>query len=345
MDFNKLSQLAKNMQSEKDKQQTTLPTGTSPEYDENIGIEDESDYYGYSDDDDEEYESISERIGEYFDYDVRQIRTASLIPYHNHTFNVNDDEIDELAENIEKFGVLEPLLICISDTYGKYEIVAGHRRFEAGKRVGKETLPCRIAREDTPTELLDEIMVISNLERRNKFSISELAKSIKVLYEARKRQGVKMSTSGNDNMRSEVAEEFGISPTDMQRYLRYAELNPYFLKQLDDGKMAKNVAYVLSFLDEQEQSIVENWLIQNKKSLDKSKADALCKAKKSQGHLDQRSISVILNTPEKEKKKRTYTIKAKLMTKYFAGKTQAEIEEILQQALDNYFSAENEQEE
>ena len=344
MDFNKLSQLAKNMQSEKDKQQTTLPTGTSPEYDENIGIEDESDYYGYSDDDDEEYESISERIGEYFDYDVRQIRTASLIPYHNHTFNVNDDEIDELAENIEKFGVLEPLLICISDTYGKYEIVAGHRRLEAGKRVGKETLPCRIAREDTPTELLDEIMVISNLERRNKFSVSELAKSIKVLYEARKHQGYKVQNSTGDTSK-DIASEFGITQMDMYRYLRFAELTPYFLKLLDGGKLKKNVAYALSFLDEQEQGIVENWLVQNKKELDKSKADALCKAKKNQGHLDQRSISVILNTPEKEKKKRTYTIKAKLMTKYFSGKTQAEIEQILQEALQSYFASENEREE
>ena len=85
------------------------------------------------------------------------------------------------------------------------------------------TSPCRIAREDTPREILDEIMVITNLQRRNTFTKMELARSLRLLNDSRKKQGYRtdiMSSSGTST-KTELAEEFGtVSYTHLDVYKR-----------------------------------------------------------------------------------------------------------------------------
>ncbi len=48
--------------------------------------------------------------------------------------NEHDDEIIELMQSIEKQGLINPILVQKKDK-GKYEVIAGHRRFEAVKRL------------------------------------------------------------------------------------------------------------------------------------------------------------------------------------------------------------------
>ena len=193
---------------------TDTDDGGGSYYGNDIGVEIEDDYsYMIEDENEDTVKSVklSKELLSYFLNEIKNIAVSLLEPYHTHTFTVS--VTDDFKESINRMGVIEPLLIAQSANYGKYEVISGHRRLEAAKAVGLEKLPCRIAREDTPREILDEIMVITNLQRRNTFTKMELARSLRLLNDSRKKQGYRtdiMNSSGTST-KTELAEEFGIS--------------------------------------------------------------------------------------------------------------------------------------
>ena len=90
---------------------------------------------------------------------------SNVKPMENHPFQVRDDEeMDALVESIRQFGVLTPIIVRFKkgDNRG-YEIVSGHRRYEACKRLNKYEIPV-IVREMTDEEAIIA-MVDSNLQR------------------------------------------------------------------------------------------------------------------------------------------------------------------------------------
>ncbi|MBR3673146.1 MAG: ParB/RepB/Spo0J family partition protein, partial [Clostridia bacterium] len=78
---------------------------------------------------------------------VHKIKIIDIEPNKNQprrTFN--SESIDELAESIKRYGVIQPIIVVKKDNY--YEIVAGERRWRASKKAGLTEIPC-IVREDT----------------------------------------------------------------------------------------------------------------------------------------------------------------------------------------------------
>ena len=314
-----------------------------------IGVEIEDDYsYMIEDENEDSVKSVklSKELLSYFLNEIKNIAVSLLEPYHTHTFIVS--VTDDFKESINRMGVIEPLLIAQSANYGKYEVISGHRRLEAAKAVGLEKLPCRIAREDTPREILDEIMVITNLQRRNTFTKMELARSLRLLNDSRKKQGYRtdiMSSSGTST-KTELAEEFGISVKKLYMLISFTQLINYFAKKVDDNTLPDKVAYCLAFLSEYEQHIVEEYLTSNPNYvLTADKAERLKDKKDKDKNLDKRTIDAILSAVRQRKTIETTTVKLNTSTfeKYgLKGKTANEISDILEKALQNYF--ENEQE-
>jgi ParB family chromosome partitioning protein len=73
-------------------------------------------------------------------------------------------EIAELAESIRAKGVLQPILVRPSpEAAGRYEIIAGERRWRAARLAGLESLPA-VVRELDDRESL-EIAIIENVQR------------------------------------------------------------------------------------------------------------------------------------------------------------------------------------
>ena len=75
--------------------------------------------------------------------------------------------IDDLANSIEKHGVLQPIILRKSKT-GASVIVAGERRFQASKKIGLETIPAIYISENTA-----EIAIVENLLRENLTPVEE----------------------------------------------------------------------------------------------------------------------------------------------------------------------------
>ncbi|MCB0353035.1 MAG: ParB/RepB/Spo0J family partition protein [Bdellovibrionales bacterium] len=76
----------------------------------------------------------------------------------------NDQEISELADSIRALGVLQPVLVRTApNASGKYQVVAGERRYRAAKKAGLKHLPV-IVRELSERDVL-EVAVVENVQR------------------------------------------------------------------------------------------------------------------------------------------------------------------------------------
>lgn len=81
----------------------------------------------------------------------------------------DDEQIQELAGSIKKYGVLQPLLV--QKTGDHYEIIAGERRWRAAKAAGLKEVPVAI-REYTKQQAM-EIALIENVQREDLNPIEE----------------------------------------------------------------------------------------------------------------------------------------------------------------------------
>ena len=80
------------------------------------------------------------------------------------------EALDALSVSIKEKGVLQPLLVR-KDSNGKYEIIAGERRFRAAKQAGLNEVPV-IIKEMDDKEVL-EVALVENLLRENLSAIEE----------------------------------------------------------------------------------------------------------------------------------------------------------------------------
>ena len=92
-----------------------------------------------------------------------------------------DSEIDELAASIREKGVLQPILVRQAPKdKGKFQIIAGERRWRAAQKAGLHTVPV-IVRELNDLEVL-EVGIVENVQRTDLNPIEE-AQAYRVLME------------------------------------------------------------------------------------------------------------------------------------------------------------------
>ncbi|MDD7114966.1 MAG: ParB/RepB/Spo0J family partition protein [Lachnospiraceae bacterium] len=97
--------------------------------------------------------------------DIRQIEPNRNQPRKQ----FDEDAIEELAESIKMYGVIQPLIVQKKDDY--YEIIAGERRWRACKKAGVKKVPVLI-RNYEEQEIL-KISLIENLQREDLNPIEE----------------------------------------------------------------------------------------------------------------------------------------------------------------------------
>lgn len=83
--------------------------------------------------------------------------------------NFSHQELEELAESIKQYGILEPLIVVARGDY--YQLIAGERRWQAATIIGLDKVPA-IVREADELEMM-EISLIENLQRENLDPIEE----------------------------------------------------------------------------------------------------------------------------------------------------------------------------
>lgn len=83
----------------------------------------------------------------------------------------DETKINELATSIEKNGILQPILVRPLAEAGKYQIIAGERRWRASKQLNLETIPA-VVRDLSDKDAL-EIALVENIQRQSLTPIEE----------------------------------------------------------------------------------------------------------------------------------------------------------------------------
>ena len=119
------------------------------------------------------------------------------------------------------------------------------------------TLPC-IIRNLSDDEAI--IMMVESNNQREKILPSEKAFSYKMKYDALKHQG-RASGHFDQKLSSEIiGEKTGESEKTVRRYIRLTELNKNILNLVDEGKIAISPAVELSYLTQDEQNTLLDYI-------------------------------------------------------------------------------------
>lgn len=165
--------------------------------------------------------------------------------------NFDEDSLQELAESLKQFGMLQPILVQNRGDY--YEIIAGERRWRAAKIAGLKEVPV-IVRELTDQEIV-EISLIENIQREDLNPIEEAQAYKRLLREFHLKQ-------------DEVAERVSKSRTAVTNSMRLLKLCDEVQKMVVDDMISTGHARALiSIEDPEEQYLIAQKIFDEKLSV------------------------------------------------------------------------------
>ncbi|MGL5531085.1 MAG: nucleoid occlusion protein [Culicoidibacterales bacterium] len=133
---------------------------------------------------------------------IEEIAISEIIANQYQPRQVFDEQaLEELAASIQEHGILQPIVVRKTQE-GKYEIIAGERRFRASQKIGATTVPVII--KDMSDEQSAALAIIENIQRENLSVIEEATAYQKLMSlhglkqeELAKRIGKSQSTIAN----------------------------------------------------------------------------------------------------------------------------------------------------
>ncbi|MCO6431279.1 MAG: ParB/RepB/Spo0J family partition protein [Deltaproteobacteria bacterium] len=136
----------------------------------------------------------------------------------------NEQELAELAESIKSLGVLQPVIVRPpKGVSGKFEIVAGERRWRAAKIAQLRKIPVIVKEIDDRQSL--EIALVENIQRSALNPIEEAQAFEKLMTEFSLSQ-------------KEVAERVGRDRASVANFLRLLKLPDEVISHIKDGKLS-----------------------------------------------------------------------------------------------------------
>ena len=160
---------------------------------------------------------------------VQNIKLIDIEPNELQARKVfNEESIDELAESIKKYGVIQPIIVTKKDNY--YQIVAGERRWRASKKAGITEIPAIV--RDNDERKNREISLIENIQREDLNPIDK-ARGIKVLMD-------EYSLTQQD-----VAEILGKGRSSIANTVRLLNLDDRVIDLVLEGKLSEGHCKVL----------------------------------------------------------------------------------------------------
>lgn len=197
----------------------------------------------------------------------------------------NDDALMDLAQSIRENGLIQPLTVREVD--GKYQIVAGERRFRAMKLNGAVEIPAIVM--DANEIQMAEMALVENIQRENLSAIEEAKSYVEIMKYAGLNQ-------------SQLAFRVGKSQSSIANKIRLLNLNEEVQNAVSAKEITERHARALLGLDEDKQKKALKKIV--KKSLTVAqtekmlKQDALPKEEKRKVMLKgiSKNLKIAINT-------------------------------------------------
>lgn len=187
--------------------------------------------------------------------DVRKLSLKRIVPNpHQPRKNFSPDELDELVSSIATNGLLQPLLVRPSPVAeGRYEIVAGERRFRSVQKLGWDEVPVVV--RDVDDETLLVLALVENLQRE----------ALNPMEEA---EGYRALGDEFELTQAEIAKAVGKSRSAVANSVRLLRLPASVRKLVDGGDLSAGHARALLSLDDAvrmadlgRQAVREGWSV------------------------------------------------------------------------------------
>ena len=184
----------------------------------------------------------------------------------------NDENLKTLAEDILENGLIENIKVRPCKT-GGYEILSGHNRVNACKRLGWASITADIEYVDDARAVV--IATVTNLQRRQHLLPSERGWAYRALLDAYRQQGKRNdligATSGEFHpkmgARERVATFFGTGVNDVRYAVRLTHLISPLLDLVDEHKLNMMCGVAISYYDENTQKLFRERLKANNQRL------------------------------------------------------------------------------
>lgn len=150
-----------------------------------------------------------------------------------------EDTIKELAESIEKNGLLQPIVVRPMDG-GKYQIIAGERRYRAFKKLGRKVIPAIV--RDYEDEEVDKLQLVENVQREDLNPYDEAIAYLKL----KEKYGLKQD---------DIAKAVGKSRPYISNMTRLLSLEDEILEMLKKGEITVSHAKLILSLDTKEERL------------------------------------------------------------------------------------------
>ena len=155
--------------------------------------------------------------------------------------NFKEQSLNELAESIREFGIIQPIMVRSLDGGGLYEIISGERRYKAAKMLGLTTVPC-IINQNVDDIASIEMALIENIQRDDLTPI-ELSHTFKQLIDEFKLT------------HEELSKRISKSRAAITNSLRLLLLPLEVQKMVDTGSLSAGHARALLSLENKEEQI------------------------------------------------------------------------------------------
>ncbi len=151
----------------------------------------------------------------------------------------NPESLQELADSIAAQGVVQPIVVRPIEKPGRYEIIAGERRWRAAQLAGLDEIPVVIRK--VPDQTAMAMALIENIQRDDLNPLEEAEALHRLLHEF-------------ELTHQQIAQAVGKSRTTVTNLLRLLELNGDVKDYIYNRKMEMGHARALLGLKERAQS-------------------------------------------------------------------------------------------
>ena len=199
---------------------------------------------------------------------VLQVPVSKVVPsplQPRATFS--EEALEELKDSIAQYGIIQPLIVRKVD--GKYELIAGERRWRAATSLGVKEVPL-IVRPASDIEVL-EMALIENLQRQDLSPIEEAKGYVRLAREFSMKQ-------------DDIAKRVGKSRAAVANAMRLLDLHPDIQSQIGSTLTVGHAKAILSLKDHDAQLLASEQII--KKSLNVRAAERLAQSLRSENQTE-----------------------------------------------------------
>ena len=223
--------------------------------------------------------------------------------------NFDKEALDALSGSIKEIGVILPIIVIKTES-GRYQIIAGERRWRAARLAGLKTIPAIVKSYDDKEAA--EVALIENLQREDLNPIEEA-------------KGYKSLMDGFSMTQEEISKRVGKSRSAVANSLRILNLPDEIIKYLISGEISQGHGRALLTIEDNKlkieiakRIIKEGLNVRQVEALVKSLSEKKPKAKKKPSQLD-----IEIKALEEKFEK---TLSTKVKIKHGAKKGKIEIE-------------------